>query len=281
MVPVGSLPSLLPGRRARSAPLGPCLRLSGRAAGLAGLALIALGLPLRGAPADKGDAPPQLIVDDGLKGKTVEQLRKAVAKGDPAACLELGVRLIDGNGVPVDQDKARGLFEQAAKGGLADAWFRLGKIYCGGLGVPTDYAKGFNCYTEAANRGVPEAQHNIGAMLVSGRGVKRDYVEGLAWIIVAGKAGAASDAEQQVRARLAKRPADIAAAEARAAELQQNLEQSKPVVPKAAVLAPPPKPVDPASLQPEKPGPPKVEVTAPKIEIPLALPTPAPTPDKP
>src|SRR6185369_13200425 len=121
---------------------------------------------------------------------------------------------------------------QAGRGGINNAWFRLGKIYSDGLLGAPDYERTLDYYTRAARAGVPEAQHNLGAMLVSARGVKRDLVEGLAWLIVATKSGAVSEAEIQVRDRLAKRPADIKAAEARAQELLGNL----PVATVRAVL---------------------------------------------
>jgi TPR repeat protein len=145
--------------------------------------------------------------------------------------------------------------------------------------VPQDYARGFGCYAEAAKRGMPEAQHNVGAMLVSARGVKRDYVEGLAWIILAGKSGADSGAEAKVRARLAHRPADIAAAEARAAVLWDGLKHGHAVAPDAAFPGDELKPVEPTPFQPEPAAPPKVDLAAPKVEIPVA-PPPAPPPAK-
>lgn len=177
--------------------------------------------------AEPADTPPQLIFTTGTGGgpkwTTLEQLKQFAAKGDPAACFELADRTIEGAGVPRDVAKATALFEQAAKGGVANSWFRLGKIYHDGLDGAPDYGRALDYFTIAARAGVVEAQHNIGAMLVSARGVKRDYVEGLAWLIVAKISGAASDAVIQVRTRLAKRPADIAAAEARAAEITKDL----------------------------------------------------------
>lgn len=175
--------------------------------------------------AEPADAPPQLISTNGggPKWTTVEQLKQFAAKGDPQACFELADRTIEGDGVPRDVARATALFEQAAKGGAANGWFRLGKIYHDGLDGAPDYGRALDYFTTAARAGVVEAQHNIGAMLVSARGVKRDYVEGLAWLIVAKKSGAASDAETQVRGRIAKRPADITAAEKRAAELVNDL----------------------------------------------------------
>ena len=171
------------------------------------------------------DAPPVLLSTDGggQKWKTLDQLKEFAAKGDTLACFQLAELFQDGSGVPLDAKKAAELFEQAARGGNANGWFRLGKIYHDGLDGPPDYGRALDYFTLAARAGVTEAQHNIGAMLASGRGVQRNYVEGLAWLIVSGKSGVGQDAEAQVRARLAKKPADIKAAEGRAAEILNDI----------------------------------------------------------
>ena len=230
--------------------------------------------------AEPADALPVLISTKGNapKWKNVEELQQFAAKGDPKACMELGERSLEGDGIPRDIKRAATLFEQAAKGGVANGWFRLGKIFHDGLDGAPDYPKALEYFTTAARAGVAEAQHNIGAMLVSARGVKRDYVEGLAWLIVAKKTGAASDAETQVRSRISRRPADIAAAETRAAEIAADLPNAAvrgvnaPVTPLPAKLEAP---------APAKPGivVPKLDpATAPKIDVPIAPPAPPPKP---
>ena len=188
-------------------------------------------------PAD--DAPPVLLSTDGggQKWKTLEQLKQFAAKGDALACFQLAELFQDGSGVPLDTKKASELFEQAARGGNANGWFRLGKIYHDGLGGPPDYGRALDCFTLAARAGVAEAQHNIGAMLASGRGVQRNYVEGLAWLIVGAKSGIGQDAEQQVRARLAKKPVDIKAAETRAAEILKDLAHAEVRAARAATAS--------------------------------------------
>jgi hypothetical protein len=226
------------------------------------------------APAAKEpvEALPVLVTKggDAPRWKNLEQLRQFAAKGDPAACFELGDRLMDGTDLKQDYVQARALFQVAAQGGVADAWFRLGKMFHDGLGGSLDYGQAFEYYTEAARLGVPEAQFNLGAMLVSGRGVKRDYTEGLAWLIVAGKSGVDPSAEKQVRERLAKRPADVAAAEARAKELLARLEtDAKNLAPKAVLNEKPPEP--PRALEPPALPP----TTPPKIEIKLSPAPPA------
>lgn len=178
-----------------------------------------------GGNAQWADAPPVWVAGDGAKPrwKNLEQLKQFAERGDPQACFELAERKLYGDGVPPDIKQAVLLMEKAGQGGIPNAWFRLGKIYHDGLTGARDYGRTLDYYTRAARAGVPEAQHNIGAMLVSGRGVKRDVIEGLAWLIVATKSGAVSEAEIQVRDRLARRPADLKAAEARAGDLLGNL----------------------------------------------------------
>jgi uncharacterized protein len=232
------------------------------------------------------DAPPQLIstTGGGPKWKNSKELEAGAASGNAQACFALGTRLLDGDDeVRADPARARGLLEVAARGGVADALFRLGKIYHDAQGVPRDYARALEYYVAAARRGVPEAQYNIGAMLVSARGVKRDYVEGLAWLILAGRSGIATEAETQVRARLAKKPADIRAAEDRAAELALDLPNAlvrtgTPVAPargEPGKLPPPPLPALPVA----KPAlaAPKLDPVAPaQIIVPPDTPRPGP-----
>jgi hypothetical protein len=238
--------------------------------------------PAQAAPKKEaaGDAAPVLVSTKGNtpKWKTLAELQQFAAQGDPKACFELGTRYVEGDEVVQDTPRAIALFEQAAKGGVTDATFRLGKIYHDGLGVPVDYVRALDYYTTAAKAGVLEAQHNIGAMLVSARGVKRDLVEGLAWLIVAGKSGDTSGAEDQTRARMAKRSAEIKAAEARAAEIAQDLPNATvravplgltnkpvaPVAPKPEMAAPVLAPVETPSL-----APPKIE--APSLTMPLPI----------
>jgi TPR repeat protein len=233
--------------------------------------------------AESGDALPQLIATKGggPKWKNVTELQQFADQGDPQACLELGERSLEGDGVPRDVAKASALFEQAGKGGVLNGWFRLGKIHHDGLAGTPDYGWALEYFTKAAQGGVVEAQHNIGAMLVSARGVKRDYVEGLAWLMLAKKSGAPTDAEAQVRSRLAKRPAEIAAAEARAAELAGDQPHAAPHATLTGKTTRPPglpaAPVAKPSVVTPKPEP----ATPPKITVPLAPITPTLPPGKP
>jgi uncharacterized protein len=157
------------------------------------------------------------------KWKSLEELKPLAAKGDPAACFELGLRHLEGNGTPKNIPRALALLKEAAQGGVGNASFRLGKLYYDGTDVPVNFAQALDHYTVAARAGVSEAQHNLGVMLVSAKGVKRDYVEGLAWLILSTKSGAPVDGENRVRARLKNYPAQIRAAELRMQELAKDL----------------------------------------------------------
>ncbi len=212
--------------------------------------------------APPADAAPQLI-STGPRWKTVEQLQRYAAEGDPRAAYELGDRLLAGDGVAADPVAARTWLEKAAQGGVGEAMFRLGKLHHDGIGGPRDAVRSLDYYAQAARAGIPEAQHNIGAILVSGRGVKRDYVEGLAWLIVATKSGAVSDAEQRTRERLAKRPGDIAAAEARAEELWAALKdpaRRDEAMPRVGSAGAPADLRAPKLAEPKRDAPPKVKV---------------------
>lgn len=233
--------------------------------------------------AEPADAPPQLISTKGggPKWKNVPELQQFADKGDPQACFELAESCLEGDGVPRDVAKAAALYEQAGKGGVVNGWFRLGKIHHDGLDGPADYGWALEYFTKAAQAGVVEAQHNIGAMLVSARGVKRDYVEGLAWLILAKQSGALTDAEAQVRTRLAKRPADITAAETRAAELSRDLSHATV---RATLTGKTTRPPDlPAALvaKPAVVAPKSEPMTPPKITVPMAPISPTLPPGKP
>lgn len=159
----------------------------------------------------------------GPKWTNLKQLQEFAKQGEPQACFQLAELLLEGIDLPKDVNRAAELFQQAADGGIANGWFRLGKIQHDGLAGKKDYRRALEYFALAARAGVAEAQHNIGAMFASARGVRRNYVEGLAWLIVSAKAGVGQDAEEQVRARLAKSPRDIQAAEARAVEILADL----------------------------------------------------------
>jgi hypothetical protein len=233
------------------------------------------GAAERPAPkADRDYVPPQLVsrTGGGPRWTSFADVKRDAGKGVPAACYELAACYESGRDVPKDSVKAIALYQQAATGGEANGWFRLGKIFSDGLGVEPDRPKALEYYRQGALAGVVEAQYNVGAMLVSARGVKRDWVEGLAWLIVATKHGAPPEGEQKVRAQLAKRPDDIAAAELRAEEILHPLAAPKPAIG--------PSPFAPEKLPTAKPAPPKILIPPPPPPVPIKI-SPLPLPPLP
>jgi TPR repeat protein len=234
------------------------------------------------AKADGDNALPQLVSRTGGGGPrwtSIADVKRDAEKGVPAACLELAGCYESGRDVPKDIVKALALYQQAATGGEANGWFRLGKIYADGLGVEPDLPKALGYYRQGARAGVVEAQYNVGAMLVSARGVKRDWVEGLAWLIVATKHGAPPAGEQQVRAQLAKRPGDIAAAELRAEEILNQSSPSQPALephPVPRDKLPSPQPTPPKVSIPPALPPVQIKITPPQLPSPPPLPPPQP-----
>lgn len=62
----------------------------------------------------------------------------------------------------------------SAEMGIADAQFRLGKIYHKGLGIKQNFAEAFKWYLKAAEQGYAMAQNNLGNMYYKGEGVAQD-----------------------------------------------------------------------------------------------------------
>jgi TPR repeat protein len=136
----------------------------------------------------------------------------------------MGILQENGGEQPPDYIEARIWYGRAAAKGVAEAEFRLGKLVSEGLGGSENQEAAFQHYMKAAQAGLALAQYNVGAMLASGRGTRRDYVEGLAWLIVATRDAAVDpEGERQLRGHLARRPADITAAETRAKTLVDEL----------------------------------------------------------
>ncbi|GAB1489653.1 hypothetical protein MASR2M8_21060 [Opitutaceae bacterium] len=152
------------------------------------------------------------------------EMKRMAEVGDAEACLEMGILVENGGENPPDYTEARLWYERAASKGMIEAEFRLGKLVSEGLGGSQNQETAFKHYMKAAEGGLALAQYNVGAMLASGRGTPRNYVEGLAWVIVASRdLSVDPEGEKRLREHLARRPADIAAAEKRAGELTAML----------------------------------------------------------
>ncbi len=122
----------------------------------------------------------------------VAELR-ARANGDDAAAMEeLGRRLIQGTGVPKDQQAGAGWLLRAAEHGSAQSAFNVGVMYERGFVVERDSSKAAQWYRKAADAGVAVAKHNLGLLLRDGKGVPRDVKAAVALLKSAARQGMAA-----------------------------------------------------------------------------------------
>ena len=89
-------------------------------------------------------------------------LEERVAAGDPAACMQLGKRLLRGRGIERNYERALACFDTAARSGNADAFYLMGKCYLKGVGCIKDPGGAVSCLENAARRGHASAALKLG-----------------------------------------------------------------------------------------------------------------------
>jgi TPR repeat protein len=77
----------------------------------------------------------------------------------------------------------------AAKSGVHQAQYNIGKMYRDGVGTDADSRAAARWFLAAANQGYAKAQNHIGVRLARGDGIQRNDVEALKWLILAEKSG--------------------------------------------------------------------------------------------
>jgi len=119
----------------------------------------------------------------------VDRLTAQANAGNPKAELIVGLKYLDGEGVPANDKQAAMWLERAAQAGMAVAQYRLGTMYERGRGVPADAAKATQWYQAAANQGNRKAMHNLAVAYAEGSGVKKDFAEASRWFSRAANLG--------------------------------------------------------------------------------------------
>ncbi|HWV51629.1 hypothetical protein [Pseudorhodoplanes sp.] len=131
--------------------------------------------PAEPAPAAaRGPLPP-------LPEKLPAGLRNAAAKGQPAAEFEIGIRQIEGRGVPQNTEAGLRWLERAAEAGLAPAHFRIAGLYEKGIGVKKNLSIARRHYIAAAEKGNAKAMHNLAVLYAEGVDGKPDYKTAAEW----------------------------------------------------------------------------------------------------
>lgn len=116
-------------------------------------------------------------------------LLAGIAERNPAAAYEIGMRYVEGRGVPSDLALAAVWFTRAAEGGLALAQFRLGSMYEKGLGVKRNPSEARRLYFAAAAQGHAVAMHNIAVLYAEGIDGKPDFTQAAEWFQKAAEYG--------------------------------------------------------------------------------------------
>ncbi len=129
--------------------------------------------------------------------KAAEAYRQAAELGDVWAMISLAQMLGQGNGVPVDFERARQLLEQAvAIGGETRqfAWAGLGDLYRGASPPDRDPARAVEAYETAIALGNAGAMVSLARMVGSGDGVPVDFARAETLLEEAIAAGVGRDA---------------------------------------------------------------------------------------
>ncbi|MBS0470802.1 MAG: SEL1-like repeat protein [Proteobacteria bacterium] len=119
----------------------------------------------------------------------LDKLTQLANAGNGKAELIVGLKYLDGDGVPVNEADAAKWLERAAEQGMAVAQYRLGTLYERGRGVPADASKAVKWYTLAAQAGNRKAMHNLAVAYASGAGVQKNLSEAARWFSKAASLG--------------------------------------------------------------------------------------------
>ena len=106
------------------------------------------------------------------------------------ARLNLGLLMLDGDGVARDPAGGLALIQDAARHDLPEADWRLGLLYHGGLEVAHADAKATDLFRRAAEQGQAGAAAMLGHAYAEGWAGTHDAVEALRWFRVAAALGA-------------------------------------------------------------------------------------------
>lgn len=117
-------------------------------------------------------------VDDNYSD-AIKAYEAAAAQGDAYGTYDLALMYEYGKGVPVDFQKARDLFTEAANKGIDAAMNQLGGMYFYGLGVSRNDQQAITWYKKAADLGNGNALYTLGLLSETGVGTKLDFPSAL------------------------------------------------------------------------------------------------------
>lgn len=122
------------------------------------------------------------FIDETVDDDYVQALKdyeQAAAKGYPLGVYNLALMYLYGKGTPVNFEKAKSLFTEAANKNVHEAMNQLGGIYFMGLGEQRDEQKALTWYKKAAELGNANALYELGLFSETGVTKKLDFAEAL------------------------------------------------------------------------------------------------------
>ena len=122
---------------------------------------------------------------------TLDHVMQLANGGNATAQTIIGLKELDGDGVPANPADAAKWLERAAQQGQAVAQYRLGAVYERGQGVTANAATATHWYQLAANQGNRKAMHNLAVAYASGAAGKKDMAEAARWFAKAAALGLA------------------------------------------------------------------------------------------
>lgn len=115
--------------------------------------------------------------------------RLAANRNYGPAQAQLGWMYENGEGRPINLEKAVSLYRKAAGQDHRWAQYRLGRLFQYGTGVEQDYQAAMKWYRVAADRAYKKAIAKVGYFYEKGNGVPKDYTKAKEWYIKGARLG--------------------------------------------------------------------------------------------
>jgi peptidoglycan hydrolase-like protein with peptidoglycan-binding domain len=137
--------------------------------------------------AEAAAAVPTAAVD--WTALAIDELRAKANADEIPAMEEMARRLVQGVGVPKDQQAGAGWLLRAAQHGSAQSAVNVGVMYERGFVVERDSARAVEWYRKAVEANLPMGKHHLALMLREGKGVPRNGQEAVELLRSASRQG--------------------------------------------------------------------------------------------
>ena len=109
-------------------------------------------------------------IAEQMAAASIADLQTLSDAGNDDATVELGIRHVNGDGLPIDYRAAFDLFSRAAENNNAAGQYFIGLSYDGGMAVNIDQLEAVRWYERSAENKYPLAQYRLGMMIIGGLG---------------------------------------------------------------------------------------------------------------